>query len=221
MSNAWRGIIHIWPHLKQNLIWRVGNGQNINIWIFHWLPGVNYLGDMSIIDLEGNDLLNLLQQKVINWDWNKFSYYLTTDWLDMLMSIKPPNPLDDHNQIAWFPTVNREFTLNSAYFSLCKNNMLDKNKLNNLMWKVRVLQRLKTFLWLVVNDALLTNFSRLKKRLGANDLYPMCGIYSETTLHILRDCEIAKDMWISIGNSLMREFVFPTTVINLVKGKPS
>ena len=67
------------------------------------------------------------------------------------MSVKPPNPLDNHVRIAWFPTVNGEFTLKSAYFSLCKNNMLDKNRLNNLMWKVRVPQRLKTFCgWLVM-----------------------------------------------------------------------
>ena len=25
-SNACRGIIQIWPHFKQNLIWRIGNG---------------------------------------------------------------------------------------------------------------------------------------------------------------------------------------------------
>ena len=56
MSNAWRGIFQIWPHFKQNLIWRVGNGHNIKIWLDHWLPSVNTLGDMSIVNLEGDDL---------------------------------------------------------------------------------------------------------------------------------------------------------------------
>ena len=54
------------------------------------------------------------------------------------MSVKPPCPLDDHDRIAQFPVMKGEFTLKSAYFSLCENNMLDKNSLNSLMWKVRV-----------------------------------------------------------------------------------
>ena len=30
-SNAWRGIMSIWPQFRYNLIWRVGNGQTIKI----------------------------------------------------------------------------------------------------------------------------------------------------------------------------------------------
>ena len=76
------------------------------------------------------------------------------------------------------------------------------------MWKIRAPQKLKIFLWLVVNEAHLTNVSRMKKGLSAIDLCPICGIYSETTLHVPRDCEIAKDMWKSIGNSLIKNSFF-------------
>ena len=89
------------------------------------------------------------------------------------------------------------------------------------MWKIRTPQRLKIFLWLVVNDALLTNVSRMKKGLSGSNVCPICGIYSETALHVLRDCEIAKDMWKTVGNSLIKEFVFLTTFKNLVGGKSS
>ena len=48
----------------------------------------------------------------------------------------------------------------------------------------------------------------MKKGLSAIDLCPICGIYFETTLHVIRDCEIVKDMWKSIGNSLIKNLFF-------------
>lgn len=31
-SNAWKGIMQVWTKFKRNLIWRIGNGQNIKMW---------------------------------------------------------------------------------------------------------------------------------------------------------------------------------------------
>ena len=42
--------------------------------------------------------------------------------------------------------------------------------MHKLLWKIRTPQRLKTFMWLVMNDALLTNFSLIKRGMTANDL---------------------------------------------------
>ena len=61
-----------------------------------------------------------------------------------------------------------------------------------LMWKIKALHRLKTFMWLVMNDAFLTNYSHFKRGMVANDLCIFCGIYSKTMFHALHDCEILK-----------------------------
>ena len=53
-SNAWRGINKVWPYFKNNLIWRVGNGQLIKIWTNYWLPGIHKLGDLASIELSGD-----------------------------------------------------------------------------------------------------------------------------------------------------------------------
>ena len=37
-SNAWKGIIQIWPRFKQNLIWRE---EIVRIWRDHWIPGIH------------------------------------------------------------------------------------------------------------------------------------------------------------------------------------
>ena len=46
-SNAWRGITHVWPIFKRNLIWRVGNRHSVSFWQNHWIPGVINLVDFA------------------------------------------------------------------------------------------------------------------------------------------------------------------------------
>lgn len=38
ISYSWRSIIRGIQALKEGLIWRVGNGQQINIWLDPWVP---------------------------------------------------------------------------------------------------------------------------------------------------------------------------------------
>ncbi|KAL4391935.1 hypothetical protein AHAS_Ahas03G0294800 [Arachis hypogaea] len=38
MSNAWKGISHIWKQFERNLIWRIGSGQTVDFWKHHWIP---------------------------------------------------------------------------------------------------------------------------------------------------------------------------------------
>ena len=52
-SNAWKGIVQVQPKFKQNLVWRLDDGENVKIWLDHWIPGVYKLGEFSAIDLEG------------------------------------------------------------------------------------------------------------------------------------------------------------------------
>ena len=35
-SNAWKGISQVWGRVKQNLIWRLENGQKVKFWKDHW-----------------------------------------------------------------------------------------------------------------------------------------------------------------------------------------
>ena len=73
---------------------------------------------------------------------------------------------------------------------------------------MRAPQRVKSFMWLVINDALLTNCARLKRNMTANDTCAICGSISETMLHTLRDCSKAKEMWKSIDHSFIKDSFF-------------
>ena len=54
--NAWRRILSVWPHFKQNLVWRVKEGDSVKIWKDHWIPGIDRLGDFAYPRLNENYL---------------------------------------------------------------------------------------------------------------------------------------------------------------------
>ena len=75
---------------------------------------------------------------------------------------------------------------------------ISSSRLFKFIWKVRATQRLKGFMWLVMNEALLINNARFRRALIASNTCCIYGIYSKTTLHILRDCDKAKELWFGL-----------------------
>ena len=61
-------------------------------------------------------------------------------------------------------------------------------------------------MWIVTNDALLTNFARVRR--GMDKCVVLCGTLPETMLYVLCDYVMAKDSWISVGNSVLNKKKF-------------
>ena len=111
-SNAWHKV-NVWPQFKLNLIWRLGNGQMVNIWIDHRILGVNWLRNLTM-DLEGGTL-NL---KVVDyvkedgaWNLDKLGSMLSLDCLEILFPIKAFYPTVRDDRLAWVPEINGDFSL--------------------------------------------------------------------------------------------------------------
>ena len=109
-------------------------------------------------------------QKVANyatlsgdWDWYKLGQILAKDCLDILMPIKAPNGFAGPDCVAWFPNVSGEFNLKSAYGVWFDRKISGHARLFKELWWIKSPQRLKTFMWVVVNNALLANHTRFRR----------------------------------------------------------
>ncbi|KAK7260903.1 hypothetical protein RIF29_27202 [Crotalaria pallida] len=61
------------------------------------------------------------------------------------------------------------------------------------LWKWPGPQRIRTLLWKILNDALLTDENRRRRNLTADDECPLCNANeTETILHAFRDCHHAQ-----------------------------
>jgi hypothetical protein len=71
------------------------------------------------------------------------------------------------------------------------------------IWRLKVPERVKSFVWLVKHDRLLTNDRKHIMGLGS-DRCEFCRDTVETTLHVLRDCKLVRTLWISLVDSSLR-----------------
>ena len=81
------------------------------------------------------------------------------------------------------------------------------------VWKVKVSQRVKVFIWLALHDMLMTNTVRVRRDLASD---PICMVYGngcETVDHVLRSCTNAKLVWRELGRQHLH-CLYPGTPLN-------
>lgn len=67
------------------------------------------------------------------------------------------------------------------------------------VWKVDTLPRIKSFMWQCLHNGIGVGDCLVKRHLSELDRCPICLREVETIIHRLRDCEMAKTTWISLG----------------------
>ena len=69
-------------------------------------------------------------------------------------------------------------------------------------------QRLKTFIWVVMHDALPTNHARFRRGFTSQDACILRDNSLEATLRALCDCTYMKHLWKGIGHSFITNSCF-------------
>ena len=86
-------------------------------------------------------------------------------------------------RVVWRKTADGSFSLTSSA------NPVASRRLWKAIWKWKGPMRVKTFLWILAHDSLLTNQLRVSRGIDFSDICPRCEKEMETSLHALRDCE--------------------------------
>ena len=48
-SNLWKGICSRWRKIKDHMVWRVGEGSEIKLWLHPWVPNIGSLEQYTIL----------------------------------------------------------------------------------------------------------------------------------------------------------------------------
>jgi hypothetical protein len=133
--------------------------------------------------------------------------WLPNNIIVKLHAIMPPANDSIDDMIAWRGTSNVDFSIASAYTLLCRFS--DKAWETDWfrIWRLRVPEHIRTFIWLIRHDRLLTNYRKSKMHIGE----PWCNHYVDVvkdTLHVLRDCPLAKSVWCNLLNGEDRDSFF-------------
>lgn len=95
----------------------------------------------------------------------------------------------------WRGATDGNFSVKSAYDLLMAEGTSRPIKPWARLWKLHTPEKVKFFLWQVYHERLPTNQLRVMRGLTMSGECPFECQREETILHILRDCEIAREVW--------------------------
>ncbi|CAN0918619.1 Putative ribonuclease H protein At1g65750 [Linum grandiflorum] len=109
----------------------------------------------------------------------------------------PPHG-DEDDSIIWGLEAKGNFSIQSAYNLLVGIDSANGDSTWKAIWKWKGPNRVVHFLWLAFQKRLLTIFERSRRHMTNSEVCPVCRRASETALHVLRDCPMVKQVWISV-----------------------
>ncbi|MCH81151.1 putative non-LTR retroelement reverse transcriptase, partial [Trifolium medium] len=207
-SSLWKNIIKLRPNLNNYCFWAIGNGADVEAWKDAWIDVGFRVADLDI-NIPGNLLHARVRDLVDNdgmWNWNLLNGWLPDNILKRINAILPPHEEKGSDFQLGTGTHNNKFSIASMYEILCEFNKLDDEKVWLDIWKLRITERNRYFMWLVKHNRLLTN--QVKARMGlGNAVCDFCG-EEETSLHVLRDCGLSMGVWLAIIPNNLRDIFF-------------
>lgn len=114
-------------------------------------------------------------------------------YLTILLDSSAAVPAQGQDSWAWAHSASGDFTSKSAY-DIAEKIMGNPRPVAqcNWVWKTQAHYRTQHFLWLASQDRLATRDLLHHRHIVSENNCTRCPNSTETTLHILRDCDAAK-----------------------------
>ncbi|KAL8159999.1 LOW QUALITY PROTEIN: hypothetical protein V2J09_001536 [Rumex salicifolius] len=219
-SYIWNGIKwSLQEVIKKGKQWNVNNGVTCRYWANSWLLDTP-LERLAITSIA----LQLLNRKMSDfwiqghgWNWDLLHDSLPSSILLKLAAFRINEDIEQVDVITWGPSDNGDYSTASAYeLDRVKQQSLDPHisKALKRIWKIKVQERIRfflwqvvlgkvltnaeIFLWQVVLGKVLTNAERFRRHLSSSDLCTRCRAPPETLLHLFRDCDVVKRKWLKL-----------------------
>jgi hypothetical protein len=95
------------------------------------------------------------------------------------------------------------FTVSVAYHLITREMTYIMDKTWTRVWKIDCIERIKVFIWQLIHDRLLTKAKLAQWHVG-DPFCVKCIQFEESTIHVIRDCPIAVEVWRHLVSSQER-----------------
>ncbi|KAL4335266.1 hypothetical protein GQ457_07G037440 [Hibiscus cannabinus] len=195
-SLTWRSIWSARGLLELGLRWQVGAGFSISIWNDFWLPAkVPKL--ISTAEVTGlHTVSDLIDQESREWKTTLVQEFFNPEDAEAILSI----PLSSHEQmdrLVWCGEHSGIYSVRSGYKRLLSAPSLrdSDSVLFKKLWKSKCPSKINIQVWKFIRNFVPTKVNLCVKRVATNPLCARCNESSETTLHVIRDCHFARQVW--------------------------
>lgn len=176
-SSTWKSVrTGLRDVVLQGLKLVVGNGREIRFWTDRWLTDQSLAdrGQLPLSDGYGEVLVADLWQDGVGWRLDQIEPYTKHNTRLELAAVVMNNVTGVKDRMAWRGNADGRFTVKSAYSILTSDRSQKQSmeKFFDRIWRVVVPERVRSFLWLVSHQAIMTDVERfISETLGRfNDL---------------------------------------------------
>nr|XP_048317975.1 uncharacterized protein LOC125418473 [Ziziphus jujuba var. spinosa] len=171
-SPAWHGILRSRTVLAKGLCYRVGKGNNINIWEDPWVPNnPNFLPIPASAEVTREfGMVDSLKSRNGCWDLEKIHRLFDREAARNIAKI-PISNSELEDKIIWSGANNGHFTIKSA-FLLEFWKSYPTSSWWQVLWMANIHDRVKFFIWKLANRGLPTASNLLRRNIVVQD--PLC-----------------------------------------------
>jgi hypothetical protein len=204
-SYTWKSILHGRELLKEGIIWRIGDGQNIGVWTDNWIPRSSYkrpLGHRPGSQLE--KVSELLREDGAGGDEDKLNEHLFEADVEEIKKISVGRAGTD-DYLAWNYTKNGVFSVKSAYHLKQQLNLslsgrasssdsCDGHKGWLAIWGAEVANKVKVHCWRLVKNGLAVGEELQRRKIKEGVRCIACNRV-ESLKHRFWDCPHSRSVW--------------------------
>lgn len=208
ISYSWRSILRGIAALKQGLIWRIGNGERVNIWLDPWIPNA---ANRRPVTPRGQNVLNrvcdLIDPVTGTWDTQLVRDMFWEVDAELILSLQVN--MEHEDQLAWHHDKKGLFNVKSAYHVLkdaeeskAMKQVGESSKGGNetqlqwlSIWKQKCQSKVLQFMWRLAHNSLPLRRNIKRRGMEADTLCPLCHRLDEDGGHLFLKCKAVKKCW--------------------------
>ncbi|XP_019167697.1 PREDICTED: uncharacterized protein LOC109163410 [Ipomoea nil] len=216
-SWGWRSIMRGRSIVELGAAWRIGNGLSLNFWSDWWTGDkpLAFMDEVTIPDSQSEAKVSDFILPNRTWNVDKLSSLLPHDIIDGIRATPIAVCEQVSDSLYWPRSPTGAFSVRSAFSHIAGN---DEDAMDtSWVWKMRVTERCRLFLWLLMRGRLLTNMERWRKGMTEDTLCATCGDGDETMNHVLMECSFAKDCWRRTHHPVSFQYSLVTPLKSWVK----
>ena len=207
MSYTWRSVLRGLELLKEGIVWRVGTGEQIDVYKDPWLPRGQTKRVRSPDEL-GEELRvsDLIDTSTGQWDEELIrNLFDQVDTKEILSIPIRPGMVDT---IAWHFDNKGIFSVKSCYHlgvSLRDHKLgkdassstatKDQSPIWNMIWNLKLPGKVRIFLWRLCHNSLPTRVNIKRKKVELDTRCPMCYRLDEDGGHLFIKCNKVRAVW--------------------------
>ncbi|XP_021732105.1 uncharacterized protein LOC110698909 [Chenopodium quinoa] len=215
-SFSWRSIWGSKSLIKEGMLWRVGNGECIQIWEDPWICDEVGRFATSTPSEDLTKVSELINTEAMAWDYDKIQANFNDRDKKCILSI-PLSLRCPPDKLIWAFSKDGEYTVKTSYMLGKGCNLDDFHQAWVDIWKAQIIPKARNFLWRFCTGTIPIRMLLKHRHLAENDWCPWCENESKTWQHTFFDCKRIQGLWNRLGCEEMKKEAANLTPCDLIE----